>query len=171
VNVITAGGNSVSSPYSNSFDYKLQFLYCAAELGAKGNITKIAYRLLNNSAASDYSSFNVVLGYTTGINLGMVSFLANTTGAQTVYTGTVSIPDGYKAGDWIEISLSTPFAYDGINSLVVQTSNFKGSGMNFIRATSDSGRYSDRRAYSTNISDAVPGGKDNHLADLKLEIK
>jgi hypothetical protein len=169
--VITAENTSLTFPYDATNANKQQFLYRASELGTKGSITRVAYRLLTDSVTSTYGSFEVVLGHTANSTLGNAFFSANMTGAQTVYSGTFTIPAGLKAGDWIEIPLSTPFAYNGESNLVVQTSNLDGTADNQILAEPNGTLYPYRRAYLIPNTGDVPSGHDNTLADLRLELQ
>jgi hypothetical protein len=169
VDVITTENDGLTFPYG-TLPNKQQFLYRAAELGTKGSISRIAYRLRLVPTASTYGSFQVVLGQTTNTTLGDTSFSANMTGAQTVYSGTYTIPAGLRAGDWMEIPLSTPFAYDGVSNLVVQTSNLAGVD-NQIAAENSATRYPARRAYLSNNTGDDPNASDNILADLRLVMQ
>lgn len=169
VDVITAENIYLTFPYGMLAN-KQQFLYRAAELGAKGSISRLAYRLRSDSVASTYGNFELVLGDTTNTTLGDTSFSGNMTNAQTVYSGTYTIPAGLKTGDWVEIPLSTPFAYDGVGNLVVQTSNLAGS-VNHIFVESNATRYPNRRAYRSNNTGDDPNDRDEILADLRLWIQ
>jgi hypothetical protein len=172
VDVITAGDSSDSFPFSAGAN-KRQFLYRTAELGAKGSITKVACRIWSDSITSDYNSFTVVLGHTENTALAVTpsSFSGNMTGAQTVFSGTMTVPSTLKAGDWIEIPLSTPFAYDGTRNLVVQMSSFHGAALNNLRISTNGTLYLNRRAFATdNLTDSVTG-TGNFLGDLRLFIQ
>lgn len=169
VDVITSENSNLTFPYGTVSNTQ-QFLYRAAELGTKGSISRIAYRLRLDSTESTYGSFHVVLGHTTNTTLGDTSFSGNMTNAQTVYSGTYTIPAGLKAGDWVEIPLSTPFAYDGVSNLVVQTSNLSGVD-NRISAEGNATRFPDRRAYRSNNTGDDPHGSDSILADVRLIIQ
>jgi hypothetical protein len=173
MDVLTAETAYMTLPFDNTIDNKQQFLYRAAELGTKGNITHVAFRLKNDSTTdSTYENFVLVLGHTTNTALGDTSFSGNMTGAQTVYSGPFTIPEGLMAGDWIEIPLSTPFAYDGASNLVVLTSNLSGSAVNAIFTQESTTRYPDRRAYygGSNTTDD-PANADDFLADLRLKLQ
>jgi hypothetical protein len=168
MDVITAGGDSNSFPFSSSLNTKSQYLYFAEELGTKGTITKVACRLAYSSNNSAYNSFNVVLGHTTSTSLGSGTFSGNMADAQTVFSGTFTVPAGLAAGDWIEIPLSTSFAYDGTRNLVVQLSSLAGTQDNNIIVSLDNTLYLKRRNYADdNTTDGV-AGTENYLADLRL---
>ncbi|MGA3280729.1 MAG: hypothetical protein ABSD50_07080 [Smithella sp.] len=168
VDVITGGGSNESFPFSSTLNNKRQYLYFAEELGTKGTITKVACRLLSNSNASNYNNFTVVIGHTTSTSLGSAMFSGNMADAQTVFSGTFTVPAGLGAGDWIEIPLSTPFAYDGKRNLVVQMSTLAGTADNNIIDALNNTLYLNRRNYAdSNTTDTV-AGTDNFLGDLIL---
>jgi hypothetical protein len=170
--VITAENNPLSFPFDHALNNKQQFLYRAAELGTKGNITHVAYRLQSvSSTASTYGSFELILDQTTSTELGTTANMSG--GAQTVYSGSVSIPAGLKAGDWIEIPLSTPYAYDGVSNLILQTSNLAGSPAadNLIYAENSGTRYPNRRAYNGGSNTADTSARDSILADIRLNLQ
>lgn len=173
MDVFTAGNASLSFPFSDSaLNNTQQFLYRAAELGTKGTIYGLSFRLVADSAAVDYGSFRVVVGTTTNTALNNTfpaTFSGNMTGAQTLYNGTYSIPAGLKAGDWVYIPFSTPFVYDGVSNLVVQTAN-PGVGLvsNSIRAGNDATLYLDRRAFNNDHTSDTYSNADNILGDIRL---
>ena len=171
VDVITPETTEQTSPFNDTQANKLQHLYRAAELGTKGTITKVAFRLSNaDSNNTAYNSFAVVLGHSALIppELGWI-FSTNMVDAQTVFSGTFTVPAGLKIGDWIEIPLSTPFAYDGKRDLVVQVSSLQGAAENRIKMSLDPTRYKSRRAMTaaSNTTDTVSSVMDD-LADLRL---
>lgn len=168
VDVITAGTTTEDFPFSSAFNNKRQYLYFAEELGTKGSITKVACRLIGNSNASDYDSLTVVLGHTTSTTVSSTTFSSSMADAQTVFSGTFTVPAGLGAGDWIEIPLSTPFAYDGKRNLVVQMSSLKGSATNALVLTQDNTLYLNRRNYADDNTTDTVAGTDNFLGDLRL---
>ncbi len=173
VNVVApdASGVGIFYPFHNTDDNMLQYLYSAAELGIKGSISKISLRLFSdNSAASGYSNFTVILGQSDDIILGDTVFSANLTGAQTVYNGSFTVSGGLVKGDWIDIPLSVPFACDSTKNLVVQFSGSHGTAINSIVRELDDTRYLNRQAHADNTSGTIDG-RYNCLADIKLEVK
>ncbi len=168
VNVTTPGDANDAFPFCNAVNNKSQYLYLASELGTRGSITKVAFRLIGVSAPSEYNSFQVVLGHTTSVTLG-TTFSANMTGAQTVYDGTFSIPAGLKAGDWIEIPLSPAFIYDSCQNLVVEASALSGTENNMLTAGGGS-LYNDRHGSAeSNTTDTA--GVNDFLKDMQLKIQ
>jgi hypothetical protein len=168
IDFITAENAALTYPFDATNNNTQQFLYRAAELGTKGNIYGMSFRLQGASTAADYGSFNVVLGKTTNTVLGNTSFAANMTGVQTVYSGTFSVPVGLIQGDWIYIPFSTPFAYDGVSNLVVQISGLHSTATNVIYAGYNTTLYLNRRAWQSSNTSDTPGGTDDNLADIRL---
>ena len=174
MDVITPESTDKVAPFSAAHDNKLQNLYRAAELGTKGTITKVAFRLSNaDSTNTAYNSFEVVLGHSAMINPELsATFSANMADAQTVFSGTFTVPAGLKIGDWIEIPLSTPFAYDGKRDLVVQVSSLQGAAENRTKMSLDATRYKNRRAFISGSNTATTANfVQNELADLRLFLQ
>ena len=170
VDVVTGAGASDPYPFrddSGSNGSIRQILYLASELGAKGTITKVGHRLASDSAAASYSTFTVKFVNTNITTLG-TTFAANMPGATTVYSGTYTIPDGLKSGDWIEIPLTTPFVIDPTKNFIVQMSNHLGSVTNSTRIDLDATRYLQRRVYAPGDATSDGFAQTHHLADLRL---
>jgi len=122
-----------------------QFLLRAAELGSSGAIDKLACRLgVSSSAAASYPNFTVTLAHTTQTAL-VADDATNVAGGTTVYSGTFNMPAGLLVGDWVEIPFSTPFIYNGVDNLVVQTTTGPGPSNQFCQiAGLDAIRFPDR---------------------------
>jgi len=117
MDVITAEDASWSLPFSN-LDVKTQFLFDAWQLGTGGPVTGISFRLEADSVDSNYPSATVILDHTVNTVLS-TTFANNLTDPTTVFTGTLSVPAGLKAGDWVTIPVSG-FTYDPTQNLVVE---------------------------------------------------
>ena len=91
------------------------------------------------------------------------------TGATMVYNGSVSIPAGMKAGDWIEIPLGTAFAYDGISNLVVQIAADNGSASNDLSLYGPSSQFTGYRL-AWNDRTSATGQLANYLASQRLRL-
>lgn len=144
MDVMTDAGNAAYIvPVGDTGEFIIQLLYDSAALGTGGQITSLGFRLGADSNAFDHTDVNLVLGHTTLSSLGAVSLAANIESNRTAaFSGTISIPAGLKAGDWITVPLSTSFTYDPTMNLVVQwdvpgfATTHPGIGHTF-----DSGRY------------------------------
>ena len=125
MDVLTSGGGFLV-PFNGSTDHVLQVLYGAKDLGTGAQIDKVAFRLSADSMAEDYTGFSVVLGHTT--NTALSATLADNLDDYTnVFSGTMNIPAGLKAGDWVEIPVSG-FTYNPLKNLVVQVTANMGTG-------------------------------------------
>jgi hypothetical protein len=167
MDVITSGANVLGEPFWN-LENKIQFLYDASSLGTKGTISKIAFRLRYDAVPSDYSTFTVALGHTTRTTLS-ATYADNMDDRRVVFNGTLSIPASLKAGDWMEILLTTPFAYDSSKNLTIEASGL-GGGVNYI-LTEDSARYTQHGRYSSgagSITDDVANFVTDRDADLRF---
>lgn len=144
MNVITDGGVSTYIlPVGDTTQHIVQILYDSAALGTSGSITKLGFRLGNDAIAFAHTDVHLVLGHTTLSSLGAASLAANIQSGRTaVFTGTISIPAGLKAGDWVQVPLSTPFTYDPTKNLVVQWDSPGYATTNLGRGhTESTGRY------------------------------
>jgi hypothetical protein len=123
-------------------EFKMQSLYDNTALGTSGQITEFGVRIGNDSVAYDHGDINLILGHTTLSSLGP-TFSANMESDLTVvFSGTISIPAGLKAGDWVRVPFSTPFQYDTTKNLVAQWDGpVNASGIFFIGHTENTGRY------------------------------
>ncbi len=120
------GANSAGTGVFGTSASGRQFLLRAAELGTSGSINKLACRLSNSSStAASYPNFTVTLAHTTQTAL-VAADATNVAGGTTVYNGTFNMPAGLLVGDWVEIPFSTPFSYNGVDNLVVQTTTGAG---------------------------------------------
>ena len=122
--------------------------YAATELGTKGQINKIALRLANDSIADSYPNHRIVIGHSDDLTFNITdTFLDQMTNEKTVRAATFNVPTGLKAGDWIEIPLSSSFSYDSTKNLVVyyDVTAATGGNSNPVRVATDAS-YTDRSA-------------------------
>ncbi|MEK6745325.1 MAG: hypothetical protein AABZ15_17055 [Nitrospirota bacterium] len=166
MDTVTAGSSSDSYPFSGSASPKRQYLYPATMLGTQGSISKIAFRLKNASNAGAYGNVEVIMGHTVLSSL-TTTFASNMVGPSTVYSGSVTIPAGMKAGDWIEIPLSSAFAYDGVSNLVVQVAADTGGVQNSIVADGASSQYTGYHLFTGGRASAT-GLMNNFIVDQRL---
>ena len=74
-----------------------------------------------------------MLGHNSGTALSPI-FDLNMADPTTVFTGTLFVPGGLKAGDWVTIPVSG-FTYYPAWNLVVDVSQYSGTTINLISAT------------------------------------
>ena len=96
------------------YNYSQQ-IYTAAEIGVGGTITGIQF-YYSSGGTTNATSWDVYIGHTT-----QTSFSGNTSwiplaSMTNVFNGEVTYP---AAGNWMTITLDTPFVYNGTDNLVV----------------------------------------------------
>jgi len=149
--VVTIGTGTVPSEYPYTTYWmggRTQMLYTAAELTATGatagNITSIGFNVISNSTQL-MNGFNVKLGATALISLaaGYVN------GLTSYYTTPYSVP----GTGWQNITLTTPFIWNGTSNVLVEIC--------YANTT-----YSDfSKVYGTSLANKIAG----HSADLQTE--
>ncbi len=174
MDVITDGVNGYIIPVASpTSDYIAQILYDSAALGTGGRITSLSFRLSSDSNAFDHTDVNLVLGHTTLSALGGASLAANIESNRTAaFSGTISIPAGLKAGDWVKVPLTMPFTYDPTKNLVVQWDAPVFATLNWARGSSDSAQYAGH--VQGNIGDRtsdVSNAAGNFVLDMSLTVK
>lgn len=113
--VIGTGTTAVGWPfYTYYHDSRTQMLYLASELlttgASTGNVTKIAFDVVS-PAAQVMNGFYIRMK-----NTPLTSLSAWETGFTDVYSGTYAVP----GSGWQTINLQTPFAWDGIQNLLIE---------------------------------------------------
>jgi hypothetical protein len=167
VSVLTPGGAASSQAFSIVADGLLN-LYRAQELGTAGLITSVGCRMA--SAASNeagYSNYRVIIGHSNVASLGATS-ASDFVGQTVALSGTAFVPAGLVTGDWIELPLTTPFAYDGKSNLAVWmgTAAAPGAaGAHSCRLSSSAARYPGQ------IATGAPGVATVTPANFKFDLK
>jgi hypothetical protein len=160
-----------SFPFS-AIDGKRQYLYRAAELGTRGTITKIGCRAGQDGIAETGFIYTVALSHGTVPTLG-TTFATNLTSPVTVFNGTLDLP-AVSAGDWIEIPLTTPFAYNGRDNLVLEIGGTGGAAGGFACASDNTAAstalYTGRRLYGA-TSAAATGTVGNTMIDTRFTLQ
>ena len=171
MDVITDGGVTTFIIPVGGGEFILQILYDSTALGTGGQITSLGFRLGADAVAFDHTDVNLVLGHTTLSALGSASLAANIQSNRTaVFSGTISIPAGLRAGDWVQVALSTPFTYDPTQNLVVQwdVPGFLTSNVS-IGHTLDSGRYVGH--VEANLGDRTSDVSNTPTGDFVIDIR
>jgi len=147
-------------------------LYHASELGTSGTITSVYCRLSDAaSTAASYDRFRLIIGHSSGTRL-VTTPADNFIGQHSAVNGTVSVPAGLIAGDWIEIPLAAPFEYNGTDNLVVWMGTYAASGAGVkhgCRLSSAQSQYTENLAYGLPGNSAVSAPVNQKL-DLRLKI-
>ena len=164
---IGTGTSTVTTvPIYSCYGYSYsQILYLGSEIttggwgGGAGTINKIRFFYAAAAATpANYNNWTVYLGNTTATTLtaGPANYTPTSSMTQ-CFSGTVTFP---VAGNWMEITLSTPFSYTGNNLIVAVDENAAGYSCSASwRYTTTSGTmtrflYSD--SYNPNPA-ALPG--------------
>lgn len=146
-----------------------QVLYRSTDLGTGGTITKLACRM--NTVASteiEYTNFQVIMSHTEATAL-VEDMASNLSAPQVVYEGSYTVRAGLIRGDWLEIPLSTGFAYDGFRNLVIQTRSDAGTMSHACIAKENATRYANH--YGAGITRNSPTvGLIDFQRDLRLWI-
>lgn len=112
---VTIGSGNNTSQYLPTYTYNRysysEQIYTASEIGSAGTIRTISFRVSSNATSR---AMVIYLKHTS-----KTSFTSNTdwvsmSSSDQVYSGTVSFTSG-----WAEITLDTPFEYDGTSNLIV----------------------------------------------------
>jgi hypothetical protein len=135
MDVITVEDGVWTVPFSSVDNNKTQILFGAQQFGTGGPVTGISFRLWLDSVASYYPLATVVLGHNANTALSPI-FDLNMADPTTVFTGTIIVPGGLKAGDWVNIPVSG-FTYYPAWNLVIEVVQNVGVFPNFILATND----------------------------------
>ncbi len=110
--------NAPIQAYYN-FSYS-QCIYTAADLVASGattmgTITKIRY-YFNSGASTNSTDWTVHMAHTNKTNFTSTTDWVSSTGMSTNFSGTVTFP---ATGNWLEITLSTPFQWNGVDNILI----------------------------------------------------
>jgi hypothetical protein len=169
--------SGANASISGAFDglFSSATLYSASDLGTSGNITSVGCRLaVDNPTATSYDHFKVVIGHSIVSSLSAPS--TDFVSENTVLNGTVTIPGGLLAGDWVDIPLSTPFNYDGKSNLIVWMGNdgTAGPGTTTVTAclgSTDATRYPAGIAFTNNGVGSTSYGPVSGTTDIRMTIQ
>jgi len=112
---IGTGSTTQTYPIDRNYNYSShECIYLASEIARSGSITKLAYDKSSGSNVADISSVTIYMKHTTANTLSTGSY--STTGYTQVYSG--AFPNTVTSG-WMEVTLQTPFVYDGSSNLSI----------------------------------------------------
>ena len=125
ISIQIGSGTATSSYFPNYYLYDYSYtqtIYTAAELttagaSAAGQITKLRFLPGASVATTNWKDWVVYMGNTakTGFT-GVSDYIAPASMVQ-VFNGI--LPSNVTSGTWMEITLSTPFFWDGTSNIVV----------------------------------------------------
>ncbi|MDF3028708.1 MAG: hypothetical protein K0S23_3015 [Fluviicola sp.] len=161
----TGTSTSTNVPIHGNYDYSYsQQIYLATDFnvavaGQPNYITKVRFFNVTGSLGSS-NNWNVYMG-----NTATASFASNSAwipvGSLTqVFSGTLPTP---AANSWVEITLSTPFLWDGVSNVVVAVDENAPGFVNLTWRRYDTG--ANRSLYisrdGTDVDPAAPAGTNN----------
>ena len=118
---IAIGDGTVTSyqvPFNSLYGYSFtEQIYLASEIGMAGNINSISFQISQAYTSAQTNHYTVWMK-----NVARETFASNTdyepvSTADVVFEGDWEIPVCAQ-GDWITLTLDTPFAYDGTSNLM-----------------------------------------------------
>lgn len=174
IQIGTGSTTNSTFPISSCWGYSYtQQIYTKAQINTAGNITKIKFFYVSGVTTNSLN-WNIYLGHTTKTTFATTTDWVPLSGLNLVYSGNVTYP---AAGNWMEITLSTPFAYNNIDNLVVavdeNTPNYTCS-INWYSFTSGTNTGIYYRADATNPDPASPptaSGRSGILAQVQLVLE
>lgn len=116
-----SANNSIAVYDGNNSNVKTQILYTAAELNAAGligpgNITSIAFNVVNKLSTGSLSGFSISMANTATVAPLTTAYVAGT--FTTVFSGSVTTSLG-----WNQHNFTTPFLWDGVSNVLVEICN------------------------------------------------
>ncbi|MCB0758229.1 MAG: choice-of-anchor J domain-containing protein, partial [Flavobacteriales bacterium] len=140
VTIGSGTGTSIYLPLRNFYGYNYtQQIYTAAQVTQGGKIDKIRF-MLNAGGLSNSTDWVVYMGNTAKTSFTSTTDWIPVASMTQVFSGTV--PDAPPTGTWMEITLTTPFVYNGTDNLVIavdeNTPGYGSSSTNWRAFTSGS---------------------------------
>ncbi len=149
--VVVGSGAETSSyvPTHSNYDYSLsEQIYTPAEIGQSGNISSIAFY---NSGSEKIRTIDVYMLHTSKAAFESTTDWVHVSEEQKVFSGSVT----FEAGAWATITLSSPFAYNGEDNLLIvvdDNSDNYSSGLSCLTFTSGTNVYPVLYKYQDNTN-------------------
>ncbi|GAB3829069.1 hypothetical protein GCM10028821_15170 [Hymenobacter jeollabukensis] len=130
--VVPAGNpNSFVSryPFGTYYGYERSaMIYTAGEIGSSGNITQIGFYTASVSTPGNAPTKIYIKTTTASSFAAATTVAAEEAGATLVYDATIPA-SSFTANSWVNVPLTTPFAYNGTSNLeVIVETNATGAG-------------------------------------------
>ena len=168
---VTIGSGNNTSQYLPTYTYNRysfsEQIYTASEIGSAGTIRTLSFRVSSNATSRNVA---IYLKHTT-----KTSFTSNTnwesmSSSDLVFNGTVTFTSG-----WTEITLDTPFEYNGTSNLIVavddNTNGWQSSAMQCYTYNAGSNRSiyvtSDNTNYTPSTT-TYTGTRDSYCNQVKF---
>src|SRR5690606_14138295 len=153
---------------SNTYNLT-QYLFTPAEFSPAvpatgGTITRVYIRAGNSQSAGSTFNLAMNMGATPAATLSSASW---TLGLSTIYSNATASVGAWNAGDWIPVTLQTPFVWNGSSNFVIGV--YQGSFTNplAVQLGAVSGR--NGRAFG-NGNNAAPSGADDKLISFGFDL-
>lgn len=180
VQVGTGTGTTSSNPIYAYYGYSYtQQIYTGAEIqagGVNGPQEVSAIRFYFDGGNNNNSdNWTVYMANTSKVSFDSNTDWADASQMQNVFSGTVTMLGG---GNWIEVTLSTPFQWDGNSNIIVAIDENQSGYCNYPAGTwqkSDLG--SNRSIYSANdytnydpLSPPIASGRNGYVPNIQFEM-
>ncbi len=110
-------GTSSNIPINGLYDYSYsQQIVYQNEINANGNITSISFYLVTGANSVPNDNWSVYVGHTAKTQFTTTTDWIPVGSMSSVFDGTVTFP---AIGNWMTVTFTTPFAYNGTDNLVV----------------------------------------------------
>lgn len=158
-------------PIYSLFGYSYtQQIYTKAQIGNhSGSISKLRFYYASGTGTSSNLSWTIYMGNTTKTNFSGNSDWVAVGNLTQVFSGNVTYP---AVGNWMEITLTTPFTYDGINNLVIavdeNTAGYSSLYFQTFTSGTNTGLYYGNDSNNPNPSSPPAGNRTNILAQVQL---
>ncbi len=130
--IIGTGTSTMNSmPVHYDLNSAAEFIYTSSEMGSAKDIAKLAfYKGSGNNTTQNPQNVSIYMKNTTTTSLATGTY--SLSGYTLVYSG--AFPNNATSG-WMEVSLLTPFTYDGTNNLAVLVSQTVGPNFGWWQPT------------------------------------
>ncbi|RYM35774.1 T9SS type A sorting domain-containing protein [Brumimicrobium glaciale] len=118
----TAVNSYIPLYYLYNYNYS-QTIYTQSELTAagmdptQGLITKVRYKATTSQSTANWQDWEIYMGNTTKVGFDSGTDWIGIANITPVFNGTIAA--NVVAGQWLEITLTTPFQWDGTSNIVV----------------------------------------------------
>src|SRR5690606_38799735 len=153
-------------PLGSTSSNRVQWLYLPTEImppPTPGLITKIYLRVGSNYSATTYTNLTVKLGTT----LQTATTATFVPGMQICYFAASTSFPAHSQGDWLEITLQTPFLWNATESLIVGVSQ---EGYTASRGMWQYGSNGNRRTWGSAIPQNPTGSAGTGQVHLGLDM-
>lgn len=174
VQVGSGTATSLNLPITAYYGYSYsQQIYTQTQIAVSGPITKIRF-YHQSGAITNSSAWVVYLGHTTKTTFSSTTDWVPLTSLTEVFNGSVTSPG---PGNWVEITLSTPFNYNNTDNLVVaideNTASYAAANVYWYSFTSGANTGIYYRADATNPNPSTPPtatGRSASINQIQFDI-